>query len=512
MLWFTLMSGAPLRPTPVPNVDWRTLPIGPTEAFVLSQVDGNSDPEQLALFTGLPKADVEAILDKLESLGALRFRGSEITSPPITEKSKQVDQPPESMGRMGVANTMPAPAEAPLFDPALLASPSELDEDTKRKVLVLEARLPSLTHYQLLGVDPTAEKKDIKAAYFGLINQFHTDRHFGKNLGIFKSRMEHLTRALTKAHDTLTRAKLRAEYDAYLGSRQATRGVRDSLPPSGVPEPGTLGPTSLTPSIPKAPRSPSFGPELSSGPAQSVQGPVSVIAPTSVDPMTQRRLLARRLGVRGPDDLISSAPPPPGEDPAATKDRIARELRDRFDARRGDPRAKARQYVALAATSTQQKQWGSAVNALRVASTLDPESAEIAQLLADASKTADRELAGQFADQAKYEQRDGHYDRATRSYERAARGKESGGELEEAGRLFHEAAVCAAKDGAEPKRIADLARRAVLAFGRKAEYRVSLAKAYEQLGLRSSAIGELQRALELEPEHEPAKTLLKQLR
>ena len=36
------------------------------------------------------------------------------------------------------------------------------------------------------SIDAGADKKAIKAAYFELVNDFHPDRYFGKNLGSFK--------------------------------------------------------------------------------------------------------------------------------------------------------------------------------------------------------------------------------------------------------------------------------------------------------------------------------------
>ena len=54
-------------------------------------------------------------------------------------------------------------------------------------------------------MDPSADKKAIKDAYYVLAAEYHPDRYFRKRLGTFKSKMEAVFNRLTVAHDTLTR-------------------------------------------------------------------------------------------------------------------------------------------------------------------------------------------------------------------------------------------------------------------------------------------------------------------
>jgi len=92
-------------------------------------------------------------------------------------------------------------------------------------------------YYSLLGVPRTADRKQIKAAYYGLAAKFHTDRHFGKSLGAFKPKMEQIFGRITIANDTLTAAMRREEYESVprhagedAGVRAPARGVRTSTP------------------------------------------------------------------------------------------------------------------------------------------------------------------------------------------------------------------------------------------------------------------------------------------
>lgn len=504
------MADSPPRPTARPGLDWRTLPIGPTEAFVLSRLDGRSDPSQIALMTGVSEAEVIVILDRLEGLGAISFRSDGFKTPP-PPKAPHLPPAPSAAPAPTIIDTRPKP---PVYDATLLDEPADLDLKTKAHILELEARLPRANHYEILGVQESAERSEIKQAYFSLIQRFHTDRYFGKELGIFRSKLERISSALTKAQDTLSRAKTRAEYDDYLQVRRETRGARDSLPPTGAPPQGPEeADANPTPAIPRAPLAPQIESGQAIDPPHDSSSPEESSDPVGVDPATARKLLARKLGFRQgearPPGSPSSSPPSDNE---TTRERIARELKARFEAKSGEQSGAAQHYVAMAETARAGKDYSSVVNALRIAASLAPSDPAIHDALAQASAEADRELADKFAQQAQYEQRDGHYDRAVRSYERAARGKEGAGHLEDAARFYHEAAICAAKEGASLKRVAELARHAVGANGKKVEYRLDLARAYERIGMRSSAQGEVMRALELEPENESAKALQRQLR
>lgn len=538
------MDESPRRPTPRPGLDWRTLPIGPKEAFVLSRLDGLANVTQIAITTGLAEGEVEEILDRLESLGAVSFRregfsspGAIVPPPPSPPPrsspplSPSLSSPPLSSPPPGPRLSSPPPGSpqspgprdsildlkprALAYDASLLDEPADLDRSLKEKVLELEVRLPRATHYELLGVPEDAEKSTIKQAYFTLIQQFHTDRHYGKELGIFRAKLEKISSALTKAQETLSRIKTRAEYDRYLESRRETHGVRDSLPPSGAPpRDGDSQSPPLSPSIPKAPAAPSFEQAELGGSVPTIPSPAPEVNSEriSADPVTGRRLLARKLGFRSGEARSESPSSLPPSDPESARERVARELKGRFDARVESQASAAAYYVEMANAARTSKDYPSYVNALRIAATLAPEDEAIREALTQASLEADRELADKFVQQAQYEQRDGYYERAARSYERAARGKEGAGNLIDAARYYHEAAICAAKEGASLKKIAELARRAVASNGKKIEYRLDLARAYERLGMRSSALGEVQRALELEPESESARALQKQLR
>src|SRR6478736_3597603 len=115
-------------------------------------------------------------------------------------------------------------------DPPELAEDVDLDLERRRYVLDVYARLDKLTYYDLLGVQPTADKKAIKRAYFGLVGTIHPDRYFNKKLGSYKAKLEHIFARMTKAHEVLLSAELRAKYDAALAELPHMQAARPAAP------------------------------------------------------------------------------------------------------------------------------------------------------------------------------------------------------------------------------------------------------------------------------------------
>lgn len=500
-----LMSTASSHPRLVETCDWRTLPLEPTEAFILSRIDGVTPVPDLAVATGLPEPMVRQKLERLESLGAIVFAqepgrrspsngsgtGARTNAPPSGSVPPSSSVPPAA--RISSEIPVNEKAHAPSYDAALLDAPGDLPRETKREILEMDSRLARVNHYELLGVPRRAEKAEIKKAYFELVNRFHTDRFFGKELGEFRSKLEKIFTALTKAHDTLSRKKSRTEYDRYLASREATFGARDSVVPRAKATPSPeAGPEEASPTIPRAPKSPS----MEAQPTPSMRRPP--------DPGATRRLLARKLdGLRG-TRRASSSPPP-----SATQDDIRRAATDdfkrRYAARAGAPAQQKARYLEMAERAERDGHWGSALNALKLAATMDPEDQNLRVHIEKTQERADRALADKFLEQAVYEEKDGHYERAARSYERAARGKRSA-------EYFWKSSFCLQKDGSNVRKAVEMARMAVQLDPAKARYHSTLANAFSKVGMTTSALAEVTRALELDPEDAEALRMRKALK
>ncbi len=435
------------------------------------------------------------------------------------------------------------------INPDHLEPTIDIDLATQKKVLRLLARAKHEDHYSLLGVSSTAEKKEISNAYFSLMNKLHTDKFYGKNIGTFGPHLSRLIEILTKANDVLGRKKTRAEYDLYLASRANTLGARTSVMPrspssnpggvdvaAATERPGeerghtgrrAVAPIDVFPQIPRAPKTPQIDltESESDPPEQSKSSPpgdsssetrgqadeVTSSAPPKVrTPRSDaaRRMLARKMGLRTPAAPTSNSAPPPANR-EAVRNAVDADLKARYNARMGRSPAKAEKYLEMAETATASRDWSSAVNALRMALQAAPDNQDIAAKLNQAQMTADRELAPKFIEQGRYEEKDRRPERAARSFERAARGLNSA-------ELYHRAAVCLLKaseiDEVDRRKGVELARHAVQLDNRNAAYRLTLARAYDKAGMRTSAKGEARRALELEPDNDEAKQLHKDLK
>src|SRR5262249_33715587 len=125
---------------------------------------------------------------------------SPASSPISKPVSAPVSRPPP--GPKPASNPAPSGSTARFvanYDPAELDEPVDLPPDQKKKILDLFYTLDQRNYYELLGVPRSADKKVIKAAYYGFASTVHPDRFFRKNLGSFKLKMEAIFGKVTVA-------------------------------------------------------------------------------------------------------------------------------------------------------------------------------------------------------------------------------------------------------------------------------------------------------------------------
>ena len=521
------MTSAPSSRLPrlLPGADLRGLPISPAEAFVVSRVDGATTILEIAEETGKAVEDVLELFERLVTLGALALD----EPAPIQERRHSPSPGPRLSGafRLGPIVETTAVSEqthpaASLYDPAELDEVVDIDLDRRRRILDLYYRLDHLNHYQLFGVDPTVDKKAIKSAYFEIVNVFHPDRYFGKNVGSFKPKLEKVFARLTESYDVLSRAARRAEYDAYLRAQSKTRafdagqidnathqaalqevmrriqaeaGVGNrglSVPPPSPdlpPPPSTArGHQSVTPPVGSIPPRPISNPALR---------PSSSMRPS--DPEVRRRALARKLG-RAPQ-ADAKEPPTAAEveerrQEAAQQDTVrhewaADELKRRYQDR--IQAARDRQVEVYTRAAKQALDKGDNVgasNALRIAVSLAPEDTELARQLNEVAGRAKHELSGSYVEQAEYEERDEKWLAAAKSYARALVGRPEA-------KIYDKLAHCLLSGEGDLREAGEAAKKAVMMQPDNARFRVNLARFYVKAGMKQSAEGELSRAATL---------------
>jgi curved DNA-binding protein CbpA len=520
-------------PRLVEGLDLRALPISPAEAFVLSRVDGSSSELEIASATGLEANQVTATLSRLAELGAVRF---------VTTSSERPRMPPRSStpaSRMTIRPAVEAqaqsvhisehPGSSARYDPKELEEAADLEPDRKRRILDVFYRLETLSHYEILEVEPSADRRLIKARYYEVVNVFHPDRYFGRSLGSFKPKLEKIFQRITEAHDILTRSEARSEYDAYLARHRGTEALHklltdeqarakelreiedrilaearigdrnDSLRPSA----SQIAPRLATPAPPAQgrpsdPGRASLTETRGSDPAQRASSDTADL---------RRRVLARKLGGSLPPPGSRAAPaPPPVPSSPESRERAVQELKRRYEERLLEARRKkAAEYVAQADADLGRNNLADAVNSLRIATSLVPGDDRLSGRVRELEARARRDLSERYLEQASYEEREGRFHDALRSYTRALPGSPSPA-------LHDRIAHCLLAVGGDAKKAIEHARNAVKEAQDKPAFRLTLARAFIAANMTESALAELERAKTLAPSDDTITNLIRRLK
>ncbi|MEY4549538.1 MAG: molecular chaperone DnaJ [Pseudomonadota bacterium] len=544
---------------PIAGVNVRALPLLPEQAFVLSRVDGHTSAAAIAQATGIPMPDVLAHLMRLEELGAVRGPGAAPPPARSATRPSSTQRPPAPPASSSDAPTKPPPpgalnnalSGAPTKPPPALSGPRHpgvdeslsLSVELQTRILDLTERLADLNHFELLGIQRSADRAAVKRAYFSMIGTFHPDTYFGKKLGAFTKRIEKVFQRMTEAHDILSNAHSRAEYESYLGAVVLTRELEEvsDAPPSmedlerlmeqaeqqarksPPPAPATPAPApapSLAPARPvsirptmqparQAPPMPRLPPPLPAAPPPlPAGGRAASLRPVQLvdDPAARRQALARKLGLA---PVPAPAPGPPDDvrvrAEAARQSAVARELHQRYEHRKTSIRDhRLQRFMQVAEEAVAAGNAVSAMNSLKIARGLVNGDGEAEARIDELEKQLGGTISESYLQRARHEESNGQHAEAARSYTRAARGSPSAD-------VLRSAAECYLKAGTELRLASELAREAVQMAPDRTDLRLSLAKIYEAAGMPQSAVRELERALALTPGSDKIKQWLKRL-
>jgi len=504
---------------PVIGRDLRTLPLNPREAFLLSRIDRAVTEADLRAITGFDATTITECVERLAALGAIELDGG----PAINERATEgvfATQETRPVEAPRVSHTQVNLQRSPELD-----EPCDLDDERKRKVLDLSPRIAQLDYYAMLGVAESADKKDIKRAYYGVAPTYHPDKFYGKNLGSFKPKMEAIFAQLTFAYETLSSAERRAEYDTYLSTQRQTRSMEELLQSATVPSERPAVPAVEIPRIPIMPRVSlppqanaevirpimSLPPEPITGinmstmsvPTESSTGAGNFGRRTKDSDRARREALARKLSGSIPPAARASMAPPTSQ---ASQQAAAQELKRRHDAFAADSsRARARRYVDAAAAVLKTNP-AAAANALKLALTMDPENPEIITAHREAARLAAVALADGYLKQADYEGRNGQWLEAAKSYARAAAG------MPNDANVMHKAAEALLKSSGDMRQAVEFAKKAVFLAPRRLELRFTLIEVYIATGLPLAAKRELEQAREMSPRDDRIAELSKRLK
>jgi hypothetical protein len=455
-------SGHPPRINQAVNI--KALPLEPEEAFVYSRVDGRSESKDIALTTGLPLERVERALLRLGELGALERSAA---------AANHVD--------VGVSSFVALPD-------------IDLGEAEQCMVFQLWQNLPNLDHYELLGLERTATRSQIKESYFQKVAAFHPDKHFGKRLGPFKEKLEVVFQRLTIAHDTLGRSRRREDYDASLPPSPSKISVTST---SEQPVIAARGSGPARASVPPHPSGPPVAPTLI-----PPHAPLPFI-PTAQDPVIAHGIEPRaNYGQRA---VVAPSVRPIAPIPSVPPGAVVHGL-SKPQARLNTPSIapvsdeKRRELAAHSITRGLRHLGTKGLESLRPRnspkpadySSAPPSSRSIMLEQAQvAAARAEWDRAGSLFAKVAAEQKDGHlFGRAGECYAQGSRGPESD----------------------SLRKAIDCARQAVSLAPNNGQFRLSLSRLYADAGLMKSAIGEAERAQELSPGDKRVQSWVQHLR
>jgi hypothetical protein len=476
-----------------------------------------------------------------------------ISPPPRVPASPPPRSPPAPSGRLETL----APAGSDRLGTPEIDETLSISVELQQRILDLSSRLGELDHFELLGIPRGADRAAVKHAYFSMIGTFHPDRYFSKRIGGFTKRMEKIFQRLTEAHDVLSNAQAREEYESYLAALGRTRGLDGSSPPDvsvedlerllmqaeeqakhkaepapsnkpSTPPPanGSASTAARRVSAPPAASAPARGVSARPGPAANASAksapqpaahkppplPAQPRLPSHRplqlidDPVARRQALARKFGRVPPP----STPPGVGEAErnarAARQTAAAQELQQRYEQRKGEIHdQRIERYAKAAEEAIAAGNNVAALNSLKLARSISGDDATMLARIDELEKRIGSTVTESYLQRARYEETNGQYAEAARSYTRAARGRPHPD-------VFRSAAECYLKAGVELRLAGDLAKEGVQMAPDRTDLRLTLAKIYEAAGMPQSAVKELERAQEISPESERVTQWLKRLK
>jgi curved DNA-binding protein CbpA len=451
------------------------------EGYLFSRLDGVLTIEELCSTVGLEHDEVSRIVNKLADLGAVD----------VLEMNIDDDDAPSDQGEPAVEDAPPSMGTKKAAD----EEGEVLSLETRQLLNQLKLRAENSNYYQLLGVDPRTDKKDIRNAYFDLSKKLHPDSYFGKNLGKYRTLMEEVFAKLTEAYETLSRKNRREKYDEYIADQiqawEMERRLSGEMPPSAPAAPPPRAPT--PPPQPRAPSPPQRAPA-------PPPPPVSIGAESAL-----HRRLRQERGKAALIKLLNLKPTAP----EAKKDEIVvKSVADSITIPEPPRGASAEQvlayrYAKAGLEAVEIKNLNTALNFLQLASQLAPFDGHIKEAEEKVRAKTNSALSNTYERQGRYEEEAGHYLQAAISFSKA---------LELKGEdhlLMHRVALNLLRGDGDMKKARDLARNAVKLHPDSVIYRLTLAEIYLKKGWENDARRELDTAYQLDPHHERVVRLLR---
>lgn len=429
---------------------------------MLSRIDGMGNVADICALTGLTELETLGILERLVRLGAVSVGG---------------DSEAEALEGAVVQRR----SSIPHYDPKDLDEEGvELTREERKLILETFHSLEEISFYDLLQVEHTADRKQIREGYFRLSKEFHPDTQFRKKLGSYKQKLEIIFRSLTQAYDVLSNKNQRADYDAYIAEqikgREMERQMREAAQEAERME------RELIESVRRARRQARTRREAE---------------------VRRRRALAQKLAAMSGRQIVDRGPPIETTRSRTTAETVADVRKLLQGSSQVERLERAKRHAAAAHEAMKQGLHVAAANALRLSCTLDPRNEGYQEEFKKANALAQRDLSEGYAKQGKFEEQLGHFDKACDHYVKAAEGNP------ESGVFAERAAAMLVMQKKDLRKAQEYAARGVAKHPKDPKFRLTLARVFMELNLHRNAKREVEAALELEPKNPDALELLK---
>jgi len=333
--------------------------------------------------------------------------------------------------------------------------------------------------YALLGVARDATRPEIRAAYFEHMMRFHPEVFEGRDLSLYRLRVEAIYAALTAAFKTLCDAERRAALDATLDAAIPPR--QEAPPPRPAPPRHPSGVVNRTgsPSMPMPPK------RVATQPARA--------APS------MPRLIEAEAGRTARSEQHEEVPVPR----EVTQQSLIRARAEHILKQR---MARAADLAAQASEAQARGDEVAMASLLRQALVLTPDNEDLKHRLEAYETRRSAAAHDRFVNAARTHERDRRWDAAFAAWMKA---------LSERPRSLdaHLGAVHAACEGLlDLQGAAELARKATQLDPKSADAQAALARVFFLAGRMASARSAVEAALRLDPQHTAALELSRRLK
>ncbi|MBL8912227.1 MAG: response regulator [Archangium sp.] len=139
-------------------------------------------------------------------------------TPPPAPAPKKRDPAPAPVLAKSAGSLLPELSEV-----VSLPRVSGQESAAREKLAAKFGAMRKLDYFEILGVKHSAQREDIKRAYFALAKEYHPDKHFGSASAELRAIAQQIYDLISTAHDTLTDPNEKLRYIDELASGEKKR-------------------------------------------------------------------------------------------------------------------------------------------------------------------------------------------------------------------------------------------------------------------------------------------------